>query len=73
MANQAVLQARKAVADYYDGWLQSDDELHPLRTRNISLRVQVLLLLLLPLLEVLSHALLLLSCLGLHRSPAHAS
>ena len=42
VANQVTLQARRVVADYYDGWLQSDDELHTLRTRNVSLRVQVL-------------------------------
>ena len=39
--NQVTMQARRAVADYYDGWLQSDDELAPLRTRNLCLRSQV--------------------------------
>ena len=41
LGNQVTMQARRAVADYYDGWLQSDDELAPLRTRNLCLRSQV--------------------------------
>ena len=41
LGNQVTMQARRAVADYYDGWLHSDDELAPLRTRNLCLRCQV--------------------------------
>ena len=41
LANQARLRARAAVSKYYDGALVSDDELHPLTTRNVCLRTQV--------------------------------
>ena len=41
LANQARLRCREAVAKFYDGSLVSDDELHPITTRNICLRTQV--------------------------------
>ena len=41
LSNQVRLRARQAIAQYYDGTLVSDDELHPLTTRNICLRAQV--------------------------------
>ena len=41
LANQARLRAREAVAEYYNGWLQSDDELNPSTTRNVCLHTQV--------------------------------
>ena len=34
------LRSRDVVSRYYDGWLRSDDELAPIRTRNVCLRVQ---------------------------------
>ena len=37
LANQALLAAREAVSRYYDAELRSDDELAPVRTRDISL------------------------------------
>lgn len=40
LANQVQLRAREFVSQYYDGWLKSDDELLPVETRNVSLRVQ---------------------------------
>lgn len=41
LANQVVLRVREMVAQYYDGWLRSDDELAPHTTRDISLRTAV--------------------------------
>lgn len=40
LSNQVQLRAREFVSQYYDGWLKSDDELLPVETRNVSLRVQ---------------------------------
>ena len=41
LANQARLRCREAIMKFYDGSLVSDDELHPVTTRNICLRTQV--------------------------------
>eukprot|EP00958_Prasinococcus_capsulatus_P024366 scaffold3791_cov390-Prasinococcus_capsulatus_cf.AAC.10 len=38
LANQALLQARLQISDYYDGVIACDDEMWNLETRNISLR-----------------------------------
>lgn len=38
LANQALLRVRQLVAEYYDGWLVSDDEMAPVNTRNVCLR-----------------------------------
>ncbi len=39
--NQLTLAMRGDIARYYDGTLVSDDELHPLSTRNVCLRTGV--------------------------------
>lgn len=38
ISNQARLRARASIKKYYEGWLTSDDEMLPCRTRNICLR-----------------------------------
>jgi DNA polymerase alpha subunit A len=38
LSNQVTLAARRAIASYYQGWSQSDDEVLPCKTRNICLR-----------------------------------
>ena len=38
VSNQVRLRARASIKKYYDGWLVSDDEMLPCRTRNVCLR-----------------------------------
>jgi len=38
VSNQARLRARESIKAYYQGWLVSDDEMMPCRTRNVCLR-----------------------------------
>ena len=38
VSNQVRLRARATIKKYYDGWLVSDDEMLPCRTRNVCLR-----------------------------------
>lgn len=38
ISNQARLRARASIKKYYEGWLASDDEMLPCRTRNVCLR-----------------------------------
>lgn len=38
ISNQARLRARASIKKYYEGWLRSDDEMLPCRTRNVCLR-----------------------------------
>eukprot|EP00963_Diacronema_lutheri_P000149 scaffold6_cov330-Pavlova_lutheri.AAC.1 len=38
LANQAVLQARKWISEFYDGELKCDDDIFPFQTRDVSLR-----------------------------------
>lgn len=38
LSNQVTLAARRAIASYYQGWSQSDDEVLPCKTRNVCLR-----------------------------------
>lgn len=38
ISNQARLRARASIKKYYEGWLTSDDEMLPCRTRNVCLR-----------------------------------
>lgn len=38
VANQIRLKARQSIKKYYQGWMVSDDEITPCRTRNICLR-----------------------------------
>ncbi len=38
VSNQVRLRARANIKKYYDGWLVSDDEMLPCRTRNVCLR-----------------------------------